>query len=161
MPSYFKAVSIRPARRHDIPGILRVVEAALREHGLWRAHNGPGAFDDLKGLPRSYTRRGGAFLVIEEQGRVVGCGGLLVQSRGDGQIQRMYLAKKLRGRGLGRALHDKLEAAAKKAGLKRLVLETSPRFKAALRLYHAAGYRTTVRDIDNCCFLLLSKRLKI
>ena len=52
----------------------------------------------------------------------------------------MYVAADVRGRGIGRALLDRLEAEARTLGLARLVLETGTRQTEALALYRRAGF---------------------
>jgi ribosomal protein S18 acetylase RimI-like enzyme len=52
----------------------------------------------------------------------------------------MYVAPELRGKGIGRALLDRLEAEARVLGLARLVLETGSRQVEALALYRRAGF---------------------
>jgi ribosomal protein S18 acetylase RimI-like enzyme len=52
----------------------------------------------------------------------------------------MYVAREARGRGIGRAVLDRLEAEARTLGLARLVLETGTRQLEALALYRRAGF---------------------
>ena len=52
----------------------------------------------------------------------------------------MYVAKDLRGKGIGRAVLARLESEALKLGLDRLVLETGNRSPQALALYRRAGF---------------------
>ena len=79
----------------------------------------------------------------------MGCGALrrlrdteLVRELGPqvGELKRMYVARELRGQGIGRALLDRLEAEARTLGLTRLVLETGTRQVEALALYRRAGF---------------------
>lgn len=135
--------------------MLSLVEEVLREHGLWGSHKKQ--LDDLEDPGRSYLR----FLVVEAGGRVVGCGGLAPE----GHIQRMYLLKKWRGQGLGRALLAKLIAGARTRRLKRLKLETAPRLKAAIALYERAGFSQVATGSDCCsvkmAFHLLPSSVKV
>ena len=150
-------VDIRRFQEGDLPSILRLMRRVLAEYGLWRAHaNG---LDDLRDVRRIYIARGGEFLVVTQAKRLVGCGGLLLMRDGRIAIQRMYLEKSLRGQGIGRRVLRRLEAKARRAGHTRLVLETSPRLKAAIGLYLSEGFRKRVLDIDNCCNVRMAKRL--
>ena len=91
----------------------------------------------------------GAFLVVRQGDRPVGCGALrtlrdpaLLEALGPrvGELKRMYVAPEARGRGVGRALLARLEGEARARGLARLVLETGTRQHEALALYRRAGF---------------------
>jgi putative acetyltransferase len=91
----------------------------------------------------------GIFLVARLGARPVGCGALrrirddsLVREVGPhvGELKRMYVAREVRGRGIGRALLARLESEARSLGLTQIVLETGTRQTEALSLYRRAGY---------------------
>ena len=99
--------------------------------------------------PNEVSPGNGIFVVACWEGRPVGCGALrrivdpeLTRELGPrvGELKRMYVAKELRGKGIGRMLLDRLEAEALKLGLDRLVLETGIRSPDALALYRRAGF---------------------
>jgi GNAT superfamily N-acetyltransferase len=83
---------------------------------------------------------GGAFLVLEEDGAAVACGGLRTLEPGLGEVKRMYVAPAARRRGHARRILLALEDAARAAGLRRLRLDTNAQQPEAVALYHAAGY---------------------
>lgn len=56
------------------------------------------------------------------------------------EVKRMYVAAGARRRGLARRVLDHLEATAREAGARAIVLETGLRQPEALALYAAAGY---------------------
>lgn len=70
----------------------------------------------------------------------------------DGFIDELHLTEKFRGRGLGRAVMDFAERAAKEAGIRYLHLEVELHNERARRLYDARGYEDSGRT-------LMSKRL--
>lgn len=90
----------------------------------------------------------GIFVLARWLGRPVGCGALrrlgepVVRDLGPrvGELKRMYVDRTLRGKGIGRALLDRLETEARALGLDRLVLETGIRQIEALALYRRAGF---------------------
>lgn len=99
--------------------------------------------------PDEVAAGNGIFVVARWEGRPVGCGALrcirdpeLTRELGPrvGELKRMYVARDLRGKGIGRALLDRLEAEARNLGLDRLVLETGVRSPEALALYRRAGF---------------------
>jgi GNAT superfamily N-acetyltransferase len=83
----------------------------------------------------------GAFVLLTLDGRAVAGGGVRRLEPGVGEIKRMYVLPEVRGRGLGRALLEAIEAAAAGLGLERLRLDTADELEAALGLYRTAGYR--------------------
>jgi len=99
--------------------------------------------------PNEVAPGAGIFVVARLEGHPVGCGALrslrereLVRELGPrvGELKRMYVAREVRGHGVGRALLARLEAEARALGLTQLVLETGIRQTDALALYRRAGF---------------------
>jgi len=82
----------------------------------------------------------GIFLVARIGEEALGCGALRRWNEREAELKRMYVAKEARGRGVGRALLEGLEAEARRLGVTRMVLETGIRQTAAEKLYRRAGY---------------------
>ncbi len=83
---------------------------------------------------------GGAFLLLDQDGVPVACGGLRTLEPGLGEIKRMYVIPAARQRGHARRLLEALEDAARAAGLTRVRLDTNAQQPEAVALYHACGY---------------------
>lgn len=83
----------------------------------------------------------GAFLVARLDGEAVGCGAITLLGADSAEVKRMYAAPEARGRGIGRAVLERLEGVAKGLGISRLVLETGIHQHDAMALYERAGYR--------------------
>jgi GNAT superfamily N-acetyltransferase len=98
--------------------------------------------DDTPVDPAQFDPPGGAFLVAWLDGAPAGCGGWRSLDGGDeiAEIKRMYVAPAARGRGVATALLRALEDSARRAGRKRMVLETGYRQPEAIALYGKAGY---------------------
>ncbi|WP_019815164.1 GNAT family N-acetyltransferase [Saccharomonospora saliphila] len=97
--------------------------------------------------PADFAPPGGIFLVGYRDGAPVACGGWRAHDDptpplrpGDAELKRMYVVTAMRGRGLSRLMLAELEAAARRSGRTRLVLETGTRQPEALSLYRATGY---------------------
>jgi putative acetyltransferase len=82
----------------------------------------------------------GVFLVVREESRAVGCGGVCRYDETRAELKRMYVVPELRGRGFGRRLLVELEQEARRLGYRGIVLETGDRQPEALGLYESAGY---------------------
>jgi serine phosphatase RsbU (regulator of sigma subunit)/GNAT superfamily N-acetyltransferase len=89
---------------------------------------------------------GGAWLVaFDADGAPLGCGGLRLLEPGVGEIKRMFVSERARGRGLGRRLLRELERRATAAGAQRVRLVTTDVLREACALYEAEGYREISR----------------
>jgi putative acetyltransferase len=82
----------------------------------------------------------GAFLLALRSSQPVGCGAVRRVATHTGEVKRMYVMPQERGRGVGRAILNAIEAEARALGLSRLVLETGVRQTEAQALYQKAGF---------------------
>lgn len=90
--------------------------------------------------PEEVSDGRGAFFVVARAGRPIGCGAVRRIEEKTGEFKRMYVIPEERGRGVGRALVEALEAHARAVGLNRLVLETGVRQLEAMALYRRSGF---------------------
>jgi putative acetyltransferase len=83
-------------------------------------------------------------LVARDDGAAVACGALkrhLDEAGGAvGEVKRMYTRPSHRGRRIGAAIVERIEALARQDGIGRLVLETGDRHPAAWAVYERAGF---------------------
>ena len=132
------AHSIVIARTDFTAEVSRVLIAALNAE-LSGAYPEPGATHF--GLdPAQVSGRSGAFLVIYQEGKAVGCGAVRLIDAETGELKRMYVTPVARGLGLGRRLVAALESEARALGARRLILETGIRQAAAIALYRGTGF---------------------
>ncbi|MDQ6689328.1 MAG: GNAT family N-acetyltransferase [Gemmatimonadota bacterium] len=150
---------MRDGAEHRAPSGLEIVPEALTS-AVARAlitdlnaelsadYPEPGA-THFKLDPAEVAPGAGVFIVARWNGRPIGCGAVrclrepaLIRELGPrvGELKRMYVAQNMRGKGIGRALLDRLESEARRLGLDRLVLETGTRSAEALALYRRAGF---------------------
>ena len=83
---------------------------------------------------------GGTFVVGEEDGVAVCCGGLKRLPDGACEIKKMFVVQSARGRGVARALLEELERLARGLGYEIARLDTGPKQARAQRMYERAGY---------------------
>lgn len=81
-------------------------------------------------------------VLILDEGQAVACGGFKQFDPHTVEIKRVYVKDEYRGRGLATQLMNALEAAARRKGFTRLVLETGVGFAPAIGLYHSLGFHT-------------------
>ena len=96
---------------------------------------------ELAGLPGKYAPPKGSLLIAYHDGTPAGCVALHDLGHGACEMKRMFIPTELRGLGIGRALADRIIADARKAGYRRMRLDTSRRQNEAIRLYERSGFR--------------------
>jgi len=94
----------------------------------------------------AFTPPDGVFLVVEDDGAVIGCGGVRrIEPRPEAgearfEVKHLWLAPAARGRGAGRRLLEELERRAVAYGADELVLDTNASLEAAGALYRSSGF---------------------
>jgi GNAT superfamily N-acetyltransferase len=116
----------------------------------------PGEFEPPQGLfVVAYDQHGTALATGAWRAREGTEPGL---ADGDAELKRMYTVPSARGRGLARRMLRHLEAEVRRAGRRRMVLETGTEQPEALALYASEGYLPTerfgvYRDDEQCICL--------
>jgi GNAT superfamily N-acetyltransferase len=90
----------------------------------------------------------GLLLIARLRGRPVGCGALKFHDRAPAELKRMWVARDMRGLGLGRRMLRELERLAQEAGARVVRLETNETLREAIQLYRDSGYREVPRFND-------------
>ncbi len=97
---------------------------------------------ELANLPGDYAPPDGRLLLAEFEGQVAGCVALHKLEEGICEMKRLYLRSQFRGKGLGRALADRIIAEAREIGYHRMRLDTvEPVMKDAVAMYRRIGFR--------------------
>ncbi|MBN3744980.1 GNAT family N-acetyltransferase [Burkholderia sp. Se-20373] len=76
----------------------------------------------------------------DSEGKAIGCGAIVLNPE-FGELKRMYISPRGRGKGVARKLMTMLESRAIDSGCKVIRLETGPHQHDALALYASAGYQ--------------------
>jgi DNA-binding MarR family transcriptional regulator len=82
----------------------------------------------------------GLLLVASLHGEPVGCGALLFYPGYVGLVKRMWVARSVRGLGLGRRLLAELEDRGRRVGVRLMRLETKDELTEAVQMYRTSGY---------------------
>jgi len=97
---------------------------------------------ELAALPGDYAPPAGRLLLAEYEGQVVGCVALHKLDSCICEMKRLYLRPQSRGKGIGRALAERIIAEARPIGYQRMRLDTvEPVMKDAVEMYRKLGFR--------------------
>ncbi|HUH99853.1 MAG TPA: GNAT family N-acetyltransferase, partial [Nitrososphaerales archaeon] len=90
--------------------------------------------------PQELRPPAGLLMVAYRGNEAVGCGALKFHN-GVGEIKRLWVARSVRGQGLGRRLLETLEGQAKAHHCRALHLDTNRALTEAIALYRSSGYQ--------------------
>lgn len=79
-------------------------------------------------------------MIRDKEGIPAGCGAVLSQETGCGEIKRVYICPEFRGRKPGEIIVGSLEQLARENGCHQLRLETGIHQQPAIALYRRCGY---------------------
>ncbi len=97
---------------------------------------------ELANLPGDYAPPAGCLLLAECDGQLAGCVALHKLEPGICEMKRLYLRPQFRGKGLGRALADRIISEARQLRYKRMRLDTvEPVMKDAVGMYRQLGFK--------------------
>jgi ribosomal protein S18 acetylase RimI-like enzyme len=97
---------------------------------------------ELAGLPGDYAPPRGRLTLAITNGKPAGCVALHPLSSEICEMKRLYVRSEFRGKGIGRALTERVIADARRIGYQRLRLDTvEPKMKTAVAMYRKLGFR--------------------
>lgn len=91
----------------------------------------------------NYNKPKAIYFVIEENGKILGGGGIAKLDNSDENIcelQKMYFLQEARGKGIGFQIIEKCLQKAKEFGYEKCYLETLPEMLVAQKLYKKVGF---------------------
>ena len=97
---------------------------------------------EMASLPGAYSPPEGRLFFAEVDGRPAGCVGVRPLRGSDGvcEMKRLYVTPEERGHGVGAALAMAAIKAAKEIGYRKLMLDTLPNMRMAVKLYRELGF---------------------
>lgn len=120
--------------------IIRTVMPEFGAGGCGFAINDP----EVDWMSKAYAAPRHAYFVLEQDGEVLGGGGIAPLDGGEGdtcELRKMYFLPESRGLGAGAAMMARCLDAAREAGFRQCYLETLTGMDAAMRLYERSGFR--------------------
>jgi putative acetyltransferase len=142
---------IRPIEPRDDAAMAAVIREVMPSFGAC----GPGfALGDpeVDCMSSAYAAPRSAFLVVDEDGRVLGGAGIAPLAGGHAdtcELRKMYFLPAARGRGLGERMLVLCLDRAREYGYRRVYLETLTGMDAAMKLYERLGFRKLCGPMGN------------
>ena len=144
-------IVLRLADAPDRDGVAALIDSILREYGDRLCLEGVDA--DLLDIRGHYEALGGAFVVLELNGAVVGSHATLPLAGRPGicTFRRLYLERSLRGTRWGRALMQWAIDWARDHEMARVEFWSDTRFERAHRFFEGFGFQRDgrIRDMDD------------
>lgn len=145
------SIIIRKISSQDNPQMANVIRTVMPEFGA--GGQGFAIHDtEVDDLYTAYKNPRAAYFVCEEQGKIIGGGGM-AQLEGGAEdtceLKKMYFLPEGRGRGLGQKLLSCCIAAAKEKGFKNCYIETFNTMRDAMKLYEKNGFKKISGSLGN------------
>jgi putative acetyltransferase len=144
-------LQLRPARSEDQVAIMALIDAVYHEYGDRLCPEN--ADRDLLDIDAHYVKVGGAFIVLDDAGRVRGTHAVLPEAAQPGVcvFRRLYLEAALRGGPWGIRLMQWAIDWARAHGMQRIEFWSDTRFTRAHAFFARCGFQRDgrVRSMDD------------
>ena len=156
-------IEIKPIQSHQVEEVKRVIIAVCNE--IWQLPEEVirhyDAMSDLDDVQSHYFDNKGTFLVLIDEGRVVGSGAIRRLSDDICELKRMWFLEDYRGRGFGTKMAQMLLDFARITDYKKVRLDTIDKEKQAqaLKLYQRLGFYFINRYNTSPCTVFMEKML--
>lgn len=158
---------IRLIKPTDNPALAAIIRTVMPEFGA--SGKGFAIHDkEVDDMYAAYTRPRCAYFVCEENGKIIGGGGVAPLEEGDDntcELKKMYFLSEGRGRGLGQQVLNRCLEAARNIGYEYCYLETFNTMKQAMKLYEKNGFEKIPGPCGNtghfACDTFYQKKLVI
>lgn len=136
-------MGITEIHRVDTADSLAAARGLIREHiaANSHAHDAASTAVLLAALPAPYVPPSGGIWLAWDDGEAAGCVALHSLSPEIGEVKRMYVRPASRGRGIARALGERVILEARALGYERVRLGTLTSMLPAQNLYASLGFR--------------------
>lgn len=156
---------VRPLKPKDNSAIRDIIRTVMPEFGA--SGQGFAIHDaEVEDMYAAYAQPGHAYFVCEEDGKIIGGGGVGLLAGGDGttcELKKMYFLAEGRGKGLGQEVLRECLQAAKELGYKICYLETFNTMHLAMKLYERNGFERIKGPCGNtghfACDVFYQKKL--
>jgi len=134
---------LRPLESKDNAAVCNIIRTVMPEFGA--SGQGFAIHDvEVEDMYAFYTQPTCAYFVWDENGKIMGGGGVAPLAGGEAdtcELKKMYFLPEGRGRGLGQVILTECLKAAKALGYKYCYLETFNTMTSAMKLYGKNGFK--------------------
>jgi putative acetyltransferase len=160
-------IKIVPIQAHQINAAKRVMAEVCNE--IWKfkptvdelewQFNQTGEFVDLNDYERVYFANRGIFLVLADEEKIVGTGGIKRLDDETCELKKMWILRDYRAQGWGVKVAEELLCFAEASGYKRVRLEVydPPMQERAIAFYRALGFYEIPLYRDSPALLAMEK----
>ena len=139
-------ISIRTLTAHDTAE-LEQVRQYFRNYAAWLGVDlsYQNFAEEMANLPGNYAAPQGRLFLAQWKGKPAGCVGIRPISGTEGhcELKRFYVDPDFRGKGIGHALAMAAIRVAKEIGYRKVLLDTLPAMRIAVKLYRELGFTET------------------
>ena len=133
------------------PDDIAAIRSLFKEYAAWLQIDlsYQGFAEELATLPGCYAAPRGCLLLVTVNDQPAGCVALRPIGEKTCEMKRLFVRESFHGRGLGRALAQRVIAEARDAGYATMVLDTLPFMQNAIRLYEALEFKRRAAYYDS------------
>lgn len=135
--------TVRAIEAADNSAIRNIIRTVMPEFGA--SGQGFAIHDaEVEDMYSAYSQKRHAYFVYEEEGKILGGGGIGPLKGGDTdtcELKKMYFLSEGRGKGLGQKVLTACLEAARNQGYKTCYLETFNTMNQAMKLYERNGFK--------------------
>jgi putative acetyltransferase len=141
-------LTIVPIQPHQIADAKAVISAVAQR--IFEPDKSPDEFsdvldqehilDDVDNVQQVYDGRSGLFLVVLDDGKVVGTGAVRCWKGEISELKRLWLLEQYHGQGIGYRVVVQLFEFARQCGYKTVYLQTSHQQERAIAFYRHVGF---------------------
>ena len=133
---------IRKIKKEDNQEVAQLIRSVFDEMEIPKVGT---AYEDpcLDLMFEEYNKPKSVYLVVENEGKIVGSAGIAPLENGDPKVcelQKMYFLPETRGLGIGSKMMEKCLEKARNFGFEKCYIETMPFMHAAQKLYKKSGF---------------------
>jgi putative acetyltransferase len=133
--------ALRNYKQTDAKGVKDLILAILTKE--YPFDKSAYSDSDLDKIGEVYGGKNDTFLVIDEDGAVVGTAGVKEDAPGDALLRRLFVDEKRRRRGYGTALLEKALGFCREKGYERVIFRCTDRMTDAMNLCLKKGFVET------------------